>query len=76
MITTLQVFAEPTVLRPLTNNISTSWSPMMTIYRDAFINNDIYSAAATSVILALATFVLSFGFLRIVQARAFAQESR
>ena len=76
LITTLQVFAEPTVLRPLTNNISTSWSPMMTIYRDAFIHNDIYSAAATSVILAVATFVLSFGFLRIVQARAFAQESR
>lgn len=76
LITTLQVFAEPTVLRPLTNNISTSWSPMMTIYRDAFIHNDIYTAAATSVVLAVATFVLSFGFLRVVQARAFAQESR
>ena len=75
MITTLQVFAEPMVLRPLTNTISTSWSPMMTIYRDGFIQNDFYSAAATSVILAVATFVLSFGFLRIVQARAFAQES-
>jgi hypothetical protein len=27
-------------------------------------------------VLALATFVLSFGFLRLVQAKAFAQESR
>ncbi len=76
LIATLQVFAEPTVLRPLTNTISTSWSPLMTIYRDAFTRDDIYSAAATSVVLATATFVLSFGFLRVVQARAFAQETR
>jgi multiple sugar transport system permease protein len=76
LIATLQVFAEPTVLRPLTNTISTSWSPLMTIYRDAFTRDDVYSAAATSVVLALATFVLSFGFLRLVQAKAFAQESR
>jgi multiple sugar transport system permease protein len=76
LITTLQVFAEPTVLRPLTNTISTTWSPLMTIYRDAFTRNDIYSASAASVVLAVATFVLSFGFLRVVQNRAFAQESR
>jgi len=76
LITTLQVFAEPEVLRPLTNTISTSWSPLMTIYRDAFTRNDIYSASATSVILAVATFVLSFSFLRLVRDRAFAQESR
>jgi multiple sugar transport system permease protein len=76
LITTLQVFAEPMVLRPLTNTISTTWSPLMTIYRDAFTRNDVYSASATSVVLAVATFVLSFGFLRIVQNRAFAQESR
>ena len=76
LITTLQVFAEPTVLRPLTNTISTTWSPLMTIYRDAFTRNDIYSASATSMVLAVATFVLSFGFLRVVQNRAFAQENR
>jgi multiple sugar transport system permease protein len=76
LITTLQVFAEPEVLRPLTNTVSTTWSPLMTIYRDAFTRNDIYSASATSVVLAVATFVLSFSFLRVVQNRAFAQESR
>lgn len=76
LITTLQVFAEPAVLRPLTNNISTSWSPLMMIYRDAFTRNDIYSASAASLVLAVATFVLSFGFLRLVQNRAFAQENR
>jgi len=76
MITTLQVFAEPTVLRPLTNTISTSWSPLMMIYRDAFTRNDIYAASAASIVLALATFALSFGFLRLVRERAFAQENR
>ncbi|WP_019136167.1 carbohydrate ABC transporter permease [Cellulomonas massiliensis] len=75
MIATLQVFAEPMTLRPLTNTISTTWSPLMKVYRDAFTRDDIYSAAATSVVIALATFVLSFGFLRLVQRRAFSQEN-
>ncbi|MFK4760119.1 carbohydrate ABC transporter permease [Microbacterium sp. ZW T5_45] len=74
MIATLQVFAEPTTLRPLTNSLSTSWSPLMLVYRDAFIRDDIYSAAATSVVIALATFAISFIFLRVVQRRAFGQE--
>jgi multiple sugar transport system permease protein len=62
-------------LRPLTNNISTSWTPLMKVYRDAFTRDDIYSAAATSVVIALATFALSFGFLKLVGSRAFGQES-
>lgn len=75
MIATLQVFAEPTTLRPLTNSLSTTWSPLMYVYRDAFIRDDIYSAAATSVIIAVATFAISFLFLRVVQRRAFGQEN-
>lgn len=74
MIATLQVFAEPTTLRPLTNTISSTWSPLMKVYRDAFTRDDLHSAAATSIIIAVATFVLSFGFLRLVQSRAFSQE--
>ncbi|MBD8141560.1 sugar ABC transporter permease [Frigoribacterium sp. CFBP 13605] len=74
MVATLQVFAEPTTLRPLTNSLSTSWSPLMLVYRDAFTRDDIYSAAATSVVIALATFIVSFFFLRVVQKRAFGQE--
>ncbi|MBE1877834.1 carbohydrate ABC transporter permease [Myceligenerans pegani] len=76
MIATLQVFAEPTTLRPLSNAISTTWTPLMKVYRDAFTRGDLYSAAATSVVIAVATFVLSFGFLRLVQSRAFGQEER
>ncbi|GLX99951.1 MULTISPECIES: sugar ABC transporter permease [Actinoplanes] len=74
LIATLQVFAEPMTLRPLANTISTTWTPLMKVYRDAFTRNDIYSAAATSVIIALATFILSFGFLKVVGRRAFNQE--
>jgi multiple sugar transport system permease protein len=76
LIATLQVFAEPMTLRPLTNTISATWTPLMKVYRDAFIRNDIYSAAATSVVIALATFALSFGFLKLVGSRAFTQEDQ
>ncbi|MBB2944211.1 multiple sugar transport system permease protein [Actinoplanes lutulentus] len=74
LIATLQVFAEPMTLRPLANTISTTWTPLMKVYRDAFTRNDIYAAAATSVIIALATFIVSFGFLKLVGRRAFNQE--
>jgi multiple sugar transport system permease protein len=74
LIATLQVFNEPMTLRPLTNLIPSTWVPLMKVYRDAFINGDIYSAAATSVVLALATLVLSLGFLRLLQARAFGED--
>jgi multiple sugar transport system permease protein len=76
LIATLQVFAEPMTLRPLSNTISTTWTPLMKVYRDAFTRNDVYSAAATSVVIALATFVISFGFLKLVGNRAFNQEDQ
>jgi multiple sugar transport system permease protein len=46
----------------------------MKVYRDAFTRNDVYSAAATSVVIALVTFLISFGFLKLVGNRAFNQE--
>jgi multiple sugar transport system permease protein len=73
-IATLQVFSEPTALHPLTNSMSTTWTPLMKIYQDAFVRDDIYTAAATSVLLAGVTLVLSLGFLRLVQRRAFGEE--
>jgi multiple sugar transport system permease protein len=74
LIATLQVFNEPMTLRPLTNLIPSTWVPLMKVYRDAFIAGDVYSAAATSVLLALVTLLLSLGFLRLLQARAFAED--
>jgi multiple sugar transport system permease protein len=69
VIATLQVFSEPTTLKPLTNAISSSWTPLMKIYRDAFMRNDLYGAAAESVIM----LTLSFVLLRVVNKRAFAE---
>ncbi|MFD1544772.1 carbohydrate ABC transporter permease [Nonomuraea guangzhouensis] len=73
IIATIQVFTEPTTLRPLTNTISSTWSPLMKIYRDAFVTGDLYSAAATAVVIAGISLVLSFGFLRVVKNRAFGE---
>lgn len=74
LIATLQVFNEPMTLRPLTNLIPSTWVPLMKVYRDAFIDGDVYSAAATSVVLALVTLLLSLGVLRLLQRRAFAED--
>jgi multiple sugar transport system permease protein len=74
LISTLQVFSEPTTLRPVTDSISLTWVPLMTIYRDAFINNDIYTAAAASVLLAFGTLVISLSVLSFLQKRAFGED--
>ncbi|WP_328722394.1 sugar ABC transporter permease [Streptomyces sp. NBC_00247] len=70
IIATLQVFSEPSTLKPLTNSLSTTWSPLMKVYQDAFVNNDIYAAAAQAVIIAVVTLALSFGFLRMAHSRS------
>ncbi|MFV2119395.1 carbohydrate ABC transporter permease [Streptomyces sp. Act-28] len=76
IIATLQVFAEPTTLKPLTNSVSTTWSPLMKVYQDAFGNGDLHAAAATAVIIAVVTLALSFGFLRAANSRTRQEESR
>ncbi|MFJ8800319.1 carbohydrate ABC transporter permease [Streptomyces sp. NPDC102487] len=76
IIATLQVFSEPTTLKPLTNSVSTTWSPLMKVYRDAFGAGDIYAAAAEAVIIAMVTLVLSFGFLRAANSRTQQEEAR
>jgi multiple sugar transport system permease protein len=67
VIATLQVFAEPTTLAPLTNSLSRTWTPLMKVYQDAFARGDTHGAAATSVVIAAAMFVVSFGLLRLTR---------
>ncbi|WP_167132726.1 carbohydrate ABC transporter permease [Paramicrobacterium chengjingii] len=71
LIGTLQVYGEPTTLRPMTNEISQTWVPLMKIYRDAFARDDLPLAAASSVVLAVGTLVVSIVLLRITQKQAF-----
>ncbi len=70
IIGTLQLFNEPTVMRTLTSGVSSNYTPNMVVYATSNIPNYNLSAAY-SVILALATCALSFGFLKLTQKRAF-----
>jgi multiple sugar transport system permease protein len=69
IIGTLQLFAEPAVLRQISSNVSSTFTPNMLAYAVASGNN-YQQAAAISVVIALITFVLSFGFLRLTSRRA------
>jgi multiple sugar transport system permease protein len=71
LIGTLQVYGEPTTLRPMTTEISQDWVPLMHIYRDAFIRDDLPLASAASVLLAAGTLVVSVVLLKVTQRRAF-----
>ena len=71
IIATLQVFNEPQTLAPLTNTISPDWMPLMRVYDLAFNDNDIYGAAALSMIIAVVMFVLSYSLLRVSNRRVF-----
>jgi multiple sugar transport system permease protein len=75
LIGTLQLYGEPTTLQPMTSEISQTWVPLMRIYRDAFTRDDLPLAAASSVLLALGTLVVSVVVLRLAQKRAFGEGS-
>jgi len=66
-IGTLQLFNEPVLLRQLSSAVSSYFSPNLYAYSTAFGDNNYNYAAALSVVLALATFALSFGFLWLVR---------
>ncbi len=66
IIGTLQLFAEPLILKPVSTGINTDYTPNLSAYNSAFANNNYHLAAAQAVLLALTAFVLSFGFLRLV----------
>lgn len=59
MIGALQIYSEPTTLATLANGIHSTFFPLMRVYRDAFAHDDLNTAAAASILLALATVLLS-----------------
>jgi multiple sugar transport system permease protein len=75
IIGTLQLFTEPQVMSAISNNISTSYTPVFYAYTSAFANNNYYYAAALSVVLAVITCIFSFSVLRITQRQAGVQPS-
>ncbi|OYX55934.1 MAG: ABC transporter permease [Micrococcales bacterium 32-70-13] len=68
IIGTLQLLAEPQVFQSFSNAVTSTFTPNLTIYSTASVPN-ISLAAAMSVVLALATFVLSFTVLKLTQRR-------
>lgn len=70
IIGSLQLFAEPLVLQPLTANVTFSYTPNLAAYTSAFANDNYNLAAAEAVLLALIACVLSFGFLRLAGGRS------
>lgn len=69
IIGTLQLLTEPTVFRQFTSSISSTFTPNMLVYSTSSVPN-FNLAAAFSVVLAVATFILSIGFLRLTQRKA------
>ncbi|PJJ70747.1 multiple sugar transport system permease protein [Diaminobutyricimonas aerilata] len=59
IIGALQIYSEPQMLSSLTTAIHSTFFPLMRVYRDAFAHDDLNSAAAASILLALATVLLS-----------------
>jgi multiple sugar transport system permease protein len=71
VIGTIQLYSEPTTLRPLTTTISSTWVPLMKIYQEAFMNDNLGGAAAASVVLAVGTLLVSLAILRFFAKRTF-----
>lgn len=70
IIGTLQLLAEPQVFRTFTSSVTSDYTPNLLVYTTASVPNPSL-AAAFSVVLALATFILSFTFLKVTQRKAF-----
>lgn len=68
VIGTLQLLAEPQVFRTFSSAVTSTFTPNLTVYSTSSIPN-FNLAAAFSVVLALATFVLSFGILKLTQRK-------
>jgi multiple sugar transport system permease protein len=73
VIGALQIYSEPQMLSSLTTAIHSTFFPLMRVYRDAFAHDDLNSASAASILLALATVLLSLlvlGVRALISKRA------
>lgn len=70
IIGTLQLFNEPEILSGISNNITSTYTPNIYIFNVAFHNGNFYYAAALATVLALFTFIFSFGFLWLTRRQA------
>ncbi|MBG6237149.1 multiple sugar transport system permease protein [Mycetocola sp. CAN_C7] len=69
IIGTLQLFNEPAVLKTITSNISSDYTPNMAIYAASTTANDPQLASAMAILLGLATFILSVVIMKLTTRR-------
>lgn len=69
LIGTLQLFVEPLILKPLTTAINSDYTPNLAAYNQAFGQANIHLASAEATLIAIMAFVISFGFLRLVNRK-------
>lgn len=74
VIGTFQLYNEPATLQPITETISSTWVPLMRIYQWAFSDDNLGTAAAASVMLAVLILALSAVILRLFQRSTFGGE--
>lgn len=65
IIGTLQLFNEPQVLKTITSNISSDYTPNMAIYAASTLGKDTHLSSAMAVILGIATLIISLIVLRL-----------
>jgi multiple sugar transport system permease protein len=75
VIGALQLFNEPTALRPLANAITSTWVPLMRVYSDAFVSNNIYGGAASAFTLLVMTVAATVA-ARLLTSRISGRSSR
>jgi multiple sugar transport system permease protein len=76
-IATLQVFNEPNTLRQVSYGVvSATWTPLMTIYHDTYIGNNVFAGSAESIVIAALMFAVSIVVLRLTNRQTFGGESR
>ncbi|GAB2882073.1 carbohydrate ABC transporter permease [Streptomyces mayteni] len=70
VIGSLQLFTEPLVMRNFTGSVTSTWTPSLYVYEAAFISNDYGRAAAASLLLAVASALLSALVMRLSARRS------
>lgn len=69
IIGTLQLFNEPQVLKSITSNIASDYTPNMAVYAASTLDRNPNLASAMAVVLGLATLVISVVVLRLTRRR-------
>jgi multiple sugar transport system permease protein len=76
-IATLQVFNEPYTIHTMSAGaVSSTWTPLMTIYHDAYTAQDTFLGSAESIVIAVLMFVVSIAVLRLTNRQTFGGESK